>query len=237
MTFGGTSGAGPHVAAAVALLAEYNPDWDAEEIQQILFDAAKAEGLSPDGGTLPNRHWGEGKVDVFKALKDERPPEPAEQPPEAQLRVYTDVQDDEMVFTAASSTLEDDEEQLQYRFDLDYDGDWDTEWLDEPVLRADVDDFELGGEYTARVQVRDSTGASAGALQSYTAPANFVGGYADGEGAMYAPEVAAAEQGGCGCSATGEGLPGQLVVVAAALLGLLALRHRDTVSVRIRMGS
>ena len=165
MTFGGTSGAGPHVAASVALLADKYPDWDADAIEARLIESADTNGLVPAYDGLPNHHWGEGKVDVFAALLDTSRP-PLDHPiPQVELQVFVD-EDNRVVFDASQSSASDGAP-LQYRFDLTYNGQWDTEWSDAPSLIEEKASFELDEEYIARVDARDPTGARSGALTTF----------------------------------------------------------------------
>ena len=64
--FGGTSGAGPIVVGAVALMLEVNPDLTAAEVKQILRDTATADEFT---GTVPNEMWGYGKLNIVAAVE------------------------------------------------------------------------------------------------------------------------------------------------------------------------
>jgi hypothetical protein len=109
--------------------------------------------------------WGAGRLNVYRALYGEPPPQ-GNQPPQAALVVYE--QEGQVTLDAADSA-DPEGELLWYRFDLDYDGVWDTPWSQEAV---EVLPFEVdpGQTYTARVQVVDGFGASAGALFKWPDP-------------------------------------------------------------------
>lgn len=161
-TFGGTSGAGPHVAASFALLASQNPMASPDELETALFDAADRAALSPEVDEFPNPLWGYGKVDAYEALfgmevygVNERPA--------ANLEVRVD----ELVRFDASNSNDPDGDSMQYRFDFDYDGTWDTEWRDEAIAIQGRDTLDGPGTYRARVDVRDAVGAHRGALADY----------------------------------------------------------------------
>ncbi len=59
----GTSMAGPHVAGAVALMCEANPDLDAQTIKQILMDTARDEGTPGE-----DNDYGWGLIDAYAAV-------------------------------------------------------------------------------------------------------------------------------------------------------------------------
>lgn len=63
-SFGGTSAAGPHVAAAAALLLQAFPDAGHSEVRQALRSGAAADGWT---GSTPNEDWGAGKLRVLAA--------------------------------------------------------------------------------------------------------------------------------------------------------------------------
>ncbi len=161
--FGGTSGASPHVAASVALLRQMHPDWTPDQIEQRLFDTADHRALSPSPASIPDNGWGWGKLDVYRALFDEDPPA-HNAAPMATLRAMASP---EGLVWDASQSSDPDGDALQYRFDADYDGQWDTDWTDDPsfsvALPAD------GATRVMRLEVRDVHGARGGAVGTYPA--------------------------------------------------------------------
>lgn len=67
ISISGTSMATPHVAGAVALLKQKNPDWTPEEIKAILKETSKDLGLSPNS-------QGSGRINLTKSVTAEIPP-------------------------------------------------------------------------------------------------------------------------------------------------------------------
>lgn len=164
-TFGGTSGAGPHVAAAFALLMEQDPEADADALETRLFEAANQEGLSPTPAEqLPDDSWGYGKLDVYMALYGE--PQRSNRPPQA--LVVASWKPSEGLTLDASMSSDPDDDELQARFDFDHDGTFDTPWQDELIASTD-DPAHLSAllahqHGVARVELRDALGARHGAL-------------------------------------------------------------------------
>ena len=62
---GAVSAASPIVTGIVALMLQIKPDLDAAQIKQILQQSARADEFT---GSVPNMHWGYGKVDALSAL-------------------------------------------------------------------------------------------------------------------------------------------------------------------------
>lgn len=63
-SFGGTSAALPHVAAACALLRQWMPEISHAELRALLRAGATADAQT---GAVPNQDWGMGKVNAFAA--------------------------------------------------------------------------------------------------------------------------------------------------------------------------
>lgn len=160
--FGGTSGAGPHIAASYALMKDAHPMWAPSKITDRLTDTATAEDLKPAFGETPNPHWGHGKVDVYTALTDSEPSEDTD-PPVAQLAAE---QLDEAIELNASESNDKQSSSLEYRFDTDYDGAYETEWDTDKTHSFDTAEFESGTEIVSRVQVRDPAGNTKSALST-----------------------------------------------------------------------
>lgn len=154
MPFGGTSGAGPHVAAAAALLRQLNPTAEPGVIRGMLLDHARRdEHARADNPT----EFGRGKLDVAAALgltatSGTAPTitlrAPGRMGPEREARLELNAMDD----GPAS--------ELVARWDLDYDGTPDTPW--QPVGAQSVRSG-ASGFVNVRVEVRDGQGYSAAA--------------------------------------------------------------------------
>lgn len=163
-TFGGTSGAGPHVAAALALLMEQDPAADANALETRLFESANRDVLSPmPSSELPDDSWGYGKLDVYMALYGE-----PQRPNKAPLALVAASWDNSRLTLDAAKSSDPDGDPLQARFDFDHDGTFDTPWQDElvasttaPERLAKLLNHQQG---VARVELRDALGARHGAL-------------------------------------------------------------------------
>ena len=62
----GTSMASPHVAGAAALLLEVNPQFNCEQIKQLLAHAARRDGAA---ASAPDDEWGSGRLDIRRAVE------------------------------------------------------------------------------------------------------------------------------------------------------------------------
>ena len=162
--FGGTSGAAPHVAAAMALLIEQDPTRTPQQLYDLLTDHADAPSAS-----FPEEGWGAGKLNVYRALYQEPIPQ-GNMRPTALLLAQVDTTDRAMPKVKLDATGSTDPEQaaLQARFDLDYDGVYETPWGPSLQVTLPADSLTLDTPYLARVQVRDDQGETHGALVEYT---------------------------------------------------------------------
>jgi subtilisin family serine protease len=147
--FGGTSGAGPHVAAVAALLRQLFPMETATQLRtRIVMGARHDRYATTDAVT----RYGAGKLDLANAAGLTAP---TGTPPsvhlEAPLRAMVGGQ------ARVSVTVTDDEppSALRARWDTDYDGTPDTGWIA-------LDPFTLPtpslGTVNLRVEVRDGQG-------------------------------------------------------------------------------
>lgn len=155
--FGGTSGAGPHVAAAFALMRQAHPEWKPDRIEKELAEAAERADLEPDFGETPNPHWGHGKINVYGAVTDRERPEKIEDP---DLALNLSQRGQKLVIDASDSGPAE-LDSLEYRYDETYDGSWDTDWSDKQTHTFEPD-VDKGDKIAARVQVRNKFGRKDG---------------------------------------------------------------------------
>lgn len=149
-TFGGTSGAGPHVAGALALLMENSPGETTEFYTTRLTSSADTSTFDPDFGSVPNVHWGHGRLNIYRAIFDEDPPS-NNAPPQAELVLVGQTLD-------ASRSSDPDGDDLFFRFDSNHDGEFETGWQRGSTFEAsDVGAF-------IRVDVKDVFGATSGVI-------------------------------------------------------------------------
>ncbi len=214
--FGGTSGAAPHVAGAAALLRQQRPEWDADQIEARLIASAAFPAQVDE---LPDHGWGAGKLDVYRALYDETPPE--NRAPE--LRVSVEMGGSWAVFDVTDSSDPDGDE-LEFRYDVDYDGHWDTDWLEgtrlEVTLPQPDPESEIAERPVARLEVRDSHGAVDGAA---VALEHAGGTSSDTGGDDRRVERPSRPPSSCASSPGAPGSPGWLLLAG---FGVLAGRRR-----------
>lgn len=73
--FSGTSMAAPHVTGVVALMLQHDQSMSAADVtRQIILTARTPDGV--DKATLPDNHWGGGKVNANDAVTKPLPPAP-----------------------------------------------------------------------------------------------------------------------------------------------------------------
>lgn len=213
--FGGTSGAGPHVAAAVALLRQRYPDATGDELRARLVDHARTDRVDLDAPA----EWGHGRLDVAAALgltpATGRAPAVSLQGP-ARVRAGRDVT------LAVRVTDDGDASALRARWDLDYDGTPDTDWV--PVADRVIPTGEPG-VVAVRVEVRDADGyvmpavARVEAVRDLPDPAD-----AGADGGTGGGTVGDGE--GCGCGVVGAAPSRAGAWIGLALLGLVTTRRR-----------
>jgi len=156
--FSGTSGAGPHVAAAAVLLKELDPGADGAGVRQALRDGARVdEFVAADADGFPDDAWGYGKLGAYGSAYGELPPAPPAVPLPVALEL-TATRKDAETCTIAGLAAVPEQPGVTARWDFDYDGEWDSGFQSEPfefelapdevtVLRAQaaVDGWWVGG--------------------------------------------------------------------------------------------
>lgn len=162
--FGGTSGAGPHVAAAFALLQQLYPDWTPTELENRMVETTDRDNLLPAPLNIPSNNWGWGKLNIYRALYDR--PIPNNQAPTAALKI-TD--GGNILRLDASESTDPDGDSLEYRFDINYDGQWEIDWSSTANPTISLDLLVDSSSYV-RLEVRDPHGARSGALAKFAPP-------------------------------------------------------------------
>lgn len=194
--FGGTSGAGPHVAAALALLKQVHPELSGAALQKALLDRTRKDTFVTDDATL----WGKGKLDLAGALGVPRTPG---RPPTVTLKASDVPQVGKPVTLTA--VIDDDAPGSRVRWDLDDDGVPDGAWSTSPTTTLTA---PTEGKRIVRVEVLDADGYLRGATLAVA-----IG--------PVLPDPPPPEDKGCGCR-TGAPASSPSVVREGAFL-LLAL--------------
>ncbi len=178
--FGGTSGAGPHVAASALLLRQLFPAEPGDRLRARIVDNARKAGEATQ--------WGAGKLDFAKAAGLSAP---AGQVPLVTLTAPATAPAGTFV---AKVTATDDEPVtgLRARWDFDYDGKPDTEWI---ALGEQAIPAPEPQQRAVRVEVLDTQGNVGAATALLTI------GAAE-PAAPVAPAPAASDD-GCGCATPG----------------------------------
>lgn len=214
--FGGTSGAGPHVAASVALLQQLYPSEDAETRKNRILSSARRDSFVTEKAL-----WGEGKLDLAKAAELSieggapakirlKAPSPgyAGTPVKLSVEIEGDVSPDT----------------LTARWDFDYDGVPDTPW---GGLEIDMPTAEGVSQMNPRVEVLDANGNIAAdtllvALNQGKPP--VIGAAAPVD----------SSDDGCGCSVPGREAGTKGLGAVVMLLGGLVLTRRRSKASRTR---
>lgn len=158
--FGGSSGAAPHVAGSLALLREAAPEASPASLERRLQQRADRSELSPAPDAFPDPGWGHGRLRTYRSLHDAE--SPANAPPRAKLTIEIDGPTATFDGTGSSDP---DGDPLEYRFDLDHDGRWETDWRSNGRVERRLDAIAPDqGLRVSRLEIRDAHGARAGAL-------------------------------------------------------------------------
>ena len=195
--FGGTSGAGPHVAGTAALLKQLNPDWTGLEVR----DAIRAAALVDDDVTADATHpvgelWGAGKLRTFEALYGQSPASNTS-PTITVPPIYATVGELAMLHPEVADA-EDGAADLQIFWDDNYDGTWDHGPQASTEPRGVT--FDATGVRYLKVRVVDSGGLTGETLAEVTV---VTGPLCDGTPCP--PDGGGG--GGCGCNSTSGSTP------------------------------
>jgi hypothetical protein len=225
--FAGTSGAGPHVAGAAALIKQLDPTLDGLAVRDRLRKGALADAQV---GAVPSDTWGMGKLRIYRSLFGVDPP--ANTPPRAAITMGPVHVGVPVSFTPHVKDAEDPEAALQIRWDVGYDDSWSSYGPVKALERT----YDEAGWVRLKLEVRDSgglTGAAAVLLQVLPGPTIDAGAPPDGgeERDAGAPGDPGGDS-GCGCVTSSDrrrpGLPSLLLLlVALPLLGRRLARSRQ----------
>ena len=224
--FGGTSGAGPHVAGALALLRQVYPSATVPELEQRLIDNTFRD-LTDE---VPNPESGWGKLRIYETM------DPSLREGNAAPEIDVVPVESNEVALDVRGTIDGDGDEVVYVVDLGYDGEPDFGPAPGPFLQLDAPQ----GEYIAVVYAYDGRGGRDGVIVQ--------GVVGDVEAVLDAgppptpdpedvgdlgPEPEPVDvgvdagrgddgSGGCGCSATHNGAPTAAWLI---LLGLIRRRR------------
>ncbi|MCB9592635.1 MAG: S8 family serine peptidase [Sandaracinaceae bacterium] len=199
--FGGTSGAGPHVAGVAALLVEAGITGDDAR-------AALTEGVTTDGivGALPNDDYGYGRLSAAGALGVTT----GGLPPTIVLHTERPVAGVGEVVIVEIEVADPEGEAVEVRIDETYDGTFDSPYVVGSSYAVHPDRL---GAFRTRVRARDASGLVADAallIEVVESP----------------PPIPTPEGEGCACRAAPRSRSGGLVLFALALGALVARRRR-----------
>ncbi len=208
--FGGTSGAGPHVAGAALLLKQHDPGLDGLAVRKALRAGALAD---TQVGTVPSDKWGYGKLRIYQSIYGKAPtPNKA---PTARILVSA-----KKVYAGMTVTLtpevkdETPDEYLKIRWDDGYDGKYDSSY---GPIKARKIKLAKVGKVRIKLLVKDLfdlTGGAAVLLNVLPASQRPDAGADGGEGDD--------DDNGCGC---GIGGTAPVLPLLICLLVLLSRRR------------
>lgn len=254
--FGGTSGAGPHVAGATALLAQVMPGLSGEVVRTRLRDSALADVQT---GPVPSIEWGAGKVRAYRALYD-RDPVPGSAPVVHLYGPATVPAGGALSLHLEASDAEDPFSSLTVR--------WDDGYQDQAGAPGPITDRELvapntPGPYWIKAIVRDPSGREGQAalrvdvgaapppppldagvpVDATVADLGWVDAGADAgvddrgqpsPDSGLEPELVNTEEGGCGCQDAGRDLyRGSAAAAWLAFFALVLRRPRRSAKAKL----
>ncbi len=208
MPYGGTSGAGPHVAGTIALMRQAFPNASADELLAKLLAGATSDAMVAKAGPTA---FGRGRLDVAGALGIE--PQAGTAPT---VIVVTENGGTSRPTLHVEITDDEPAETMRVRWDLDYDGVPDTEW--EALSPRSFEGATVGSQWV-RLEVLDRQGHVA------STTAVFEVGTIPPPGDARATSSDA--DAGCGCRAAPAGPgTGEGGLALAAVASLVARRRR-----------
>jgi MYXO-CTERM domain-containing protein len=244
--FGGTSGAGPHVAGIAALLAQTGVA--GADIRGRLAATAIEDGFA----TLPNSDYGAGRVDALRALAGGDASDGGE-PPRVGLVAIPDRVDPGGTVRLVATASDPEGSAISLRWDEGYDGTWEGEYgaETERTFAPSLEGASAGWAF-AKVRVRDAAGlvseasvrVRVGAYPSGTDAGMPDAGMPDADASdAGAPDAGGSADagtggggGGCGCRVEPRA-PSTRIGLFALLVLALAVRRRGERRVRARAAS
>lgn len=151
--YGGTSGAGPHVAGAAVLMVQSGPPGGGQEVIDLLLSGAASDELT---GDLPNYDYGYGRVSLEGALGVST----TGAPPLLTLEAPSPAAPGETARVVATVNDPDGDPALaEIRWDVGYDGGWETGFgaIEEQLVEVPIDAAD-GQRFPVRAEVRDVSG-------------------------------------------------------------------------------
>jgi subtilisin family serine protease len=161
--FGGTSGAGPHVAAVAALMKQDDPQATGLEVRdRIRATAAVDSDVDVDG--LPDDSWGYGKLRGYDATFEQAAPSPPNAPVVVDVDFDVEPAGDNCRVTA--SPFAQGHADATFRWDWSYDGGWDGDFEAEALEYV----VPPGSELSIRLQAASGGWWIGGTVATWTVP-------------------------------------------------------------------
>jgi MYXO-CTERM domain-containing protein len=164
--FSGTSGSAPQVSAIVGLMRSLDPELSPAAIAQRIRDAGAVDEFVGDG-ELPDPAWGHGKLRGYEAFTGEGPPP---RPKMQAIELEVDYAYDGGACAATVHVDGVDWDDASFRWDLEYDGTWDTDF--EPADARTIVFDEDGETFQVRVDAGERGFIVAGAVLTDEVPAD-----------------------------------------------------------------